>query len=91
MSWKTEDLPFIAKSSFSSARQLDNSLYHCLMSGLFGFFQNSKMVCLTVYLLRNMPRMHSCGLIGMSSETIWDSVLNTSFTMQHFKQNLYIN
>ena len=40
ISWKAGDLPFIAKVNFSSARQLDNSLSHCLMSGLSGFFQN---------------------------------------------------
>ena len=94
ISWKAEDLPFIAKVSFSSARQLDNSLYHCLMSGLSGFFQNSAMVCFAwrrqyviklfflLFILKlsgNMPRMHSCGVIGMFSETIRDSILNTSF------------
>ena len=104
ISWKAEDFPFRAKVSFSSARQLDNSLYHCLMSGLSGFFQNSAMVCFAwrrqymiklfflVFILKlsgKMPSMHSCGQIGMSSETIWDSILNTSF--QNFMISGHLN
>ena len=94
ISWNLSDFRLIAKVSFSSARQLDSSLYHCLMSGLSGFFQNSAIVCFAwrreymiilffllfiLKLLGNMPRMHSCGQIGMSSEIIWDNIPNTSF------------
>ena len=83
----------MAKVNFSSARQSDSSLYHCLMSGLSGFFQKSAIVFLAcrrqyviillsllliLKLLGNIPRSQDTQLWTDARAARWEYLLRLS-------------